>query len=167
MPKSLFAKVLVLILVIIAETAPATAQYSAGFQGIISDPSGAVVPGVKVTALNTQSGIPYSATSNEAGLYHLTNLPPGTYKLSAEKEGFQKAETADLVLHTEELKGVNLTLNVGNLLQTVNVTVPAPLLNTEQAPNPQKDSCQTAVCKRGRLDRETCSRRSCWRSGAP
>jgi hypothetical protein len=133
MPKSLFAKVLVLILVIIAETAPATAQYSAGFQGIISDPSGAVVPGVKVTALNTQSGIPYSATSNEAGLYHLTNLPPGTYKLSAEKEGFQKAETADLVLHTEELKGVNLTLNVGNLLQTVNVTVPAPLLNTEQA----------------------------------
>jgi hypothetical protein len=133
MRKSPFTEILVLMLGIMAGAAPASAQYSAGFQGVVSDSSGAVVAGVKLVALNTQSGVSYSATSNEAGVYHVTNLPPGSYDLSAEKEGFQKAQTAGLVLHTEELKGVNLTLNVGSLLQTVNVSVPAPLLNTEQA----------------------------------
>jgi hypothetical protein len=133
MPKAFFEGILVLILGIVAGVSPAAAQYNAGFQGVLSDTSGALIPGAKVVAFNTQSGISYSATSNEAGLFHITNVPPGTYTLSAEKEGFQKTEAAGLVLHTEELKGVNLTLTVGSLLQKVNVTAAAPLLNTEQA----------------------------------
>ncbi len=82
---------------------------------------------------NIATGVNYSATSNSAGVYHVTNLPQGTYKLTAEKEGFSSAQTDAIDLHTEELKGVNMTLQVGTLQQTVNVTVSAPLLNTEQA----------------------------------
>src|ERR1035438_5424221 len=112
---------------------PAMAQYNAGFQGVISDSTGAVIPGVKVVALNVATGINYSAHSNAAGVYFITNLPQGTYKIAAEKEGFTIAQTDPLDLHTEELKGVNLTLTVGSVKQTVTVTGAAPLLNTEQA----------------------------------
>ncbi len=133
MHKAFAGTLLVLILAVLGATRPAQAQYNAGFEGVVSDSSGAAVPGVKVTAQNTASGISYTAVSNEAGVYYITNLPSGTYVLSAEKPGFAKAQTAELVLHTEELKGVNLTLNVGNLKQTVTVSVTAPLLNTEQA----------------------------------
>jgi Carboxypeptidase regulatory-like domain/TonB dependent receptor len=133
MDRAFLQGILVLTLGIAAGASPAAAQFNAGFQGVVSDTSGAVIPGVKVVAFNTQTGVSYSATSNEAGLYHITNLPPGTYTLSAEKEGFQKAESTGLALHTEELKGVNLALTVGSLVQKVDVTAPAPLLNTEQA----------------------------------
>lgn len=117
----------------LAGIAPALAQYNAGFQGVISDQSGAVIPDVKVTAQNVATAITYSATSNNAGLYHITNLPQGDYKLSAEKTGFATARTEVLQLHTEELKGVNLSLSLGSVQESVNVTDKAPLLNTEQA----------------------------------
>jgi len=133
MRKALYRILMIVVLGVLGWTIPASAQYSAGFEGVVSDSSGAVVPGVNVVAYNVASGVSYTATSNQDGVYHITNLPPGTYTLSAEKEGFEKAETAQLILHTEELKGVNLTLNVGNLKQVVTVKVAAPLLNTEQA----------------------------------
>lgn len=133
MRKALFQALVSSMLITFAWVIPARAQYNAGFQGTVSDPTGAVVPGVKVVAHNVASGVSYTATSNDAGVYHVTNLPPGTYTLSAEKEGFETATTDELILHTEELKGVNLQLNVGSLKQTVTVTVAAPLLDTEQA----------------------------------
>ncbi len=133
MRKALFRTFVVLSLGVLGWAIPASAQYNAGFEGVISDSSGAVVPGVNVVAHNLASGVSYTATSNQTGVYHITNLPPGTYTLSAAREGFETAETAQLILHTEELKGINLTLNVGNVKQTVTVKVDAPLLNTEQA----------------------------------
>jgi len=133
MQKMLIRSLVLATLWAVVGIAPALAQYNAGFEGVISDSSGAVVPGVKVVARNVATGVEYSATSNAAGVYHITNLPEGTYGLTAEKEGFATAQTEPLQLHTEELKGVNLTLNVGSVKQTVNVTEAAPLLNTEQA----------------------------------
>ncbi|MBZ5565286.1 MAG: carboxypeptidase regulatory-like domain-containing protein [Acidobacteriia bacterium] len=133
MLKGRFRIALVLTFLTLSWASAGWAQYNAGFQGVVSDSTGAVVPGVKVVATNTSSGVSYGATSNDAGVFHITNIPPGTYTLNAEKQGFQKAEVANAILHTEELKGVNLTLQVGTLTQTVNVTVAAPLLNTEQA----------------------------------
>lgn len=133
MSKALLRSLVTLALCILGSALPLAAQYNAGFQGVVTDTSGGVVPGVKVAAHNTASGISYTATSNAAGVYHITSIPPGTYTLTAEKEGFETAKTLQLALHTEELKGVNLTLNLGSVRQTVNVTVQAPLLNTEQA----------------------------------
>jgi hypothetical protein len=133
MYKTLVRCLLLITLWALAGIAPALAQYNAGFQGVVSDSTGAVIPGVKVVARNVATGVDYSATSNAAGLYHITNLPQGTYLLTAEREGFATAQTEPQDLHTEELKGVNLTLTVGSVKQTVTVTGAAPLLNTEQA----------------------------------
>jgi len=133
MQKTLVRSLVLAMLGAFVGIAPALAQYNAGFQGVISDSTGAVVPGVKVVARNVATGIDYSAASNDTGVYHITNLPQGTYKLTAEKEGFTTAQTDPLDLHTEELKGVNLSLSVGSVTQTINVMATAPLLNTEQA----------------------------------
>ena len=65
--------------------------------------------------------------------YPTTKCAGFKYKLTAEKEGFATAQTDPVDLHTQELKGVNLTLTVGSVKQTVTVTGAAPLLNTEQA----------------------------------
>ena len=110
MHKTLVRCLLLVTLWALVGIAPALAQYNAGFEGVVSDSTGAVVPGVKVVARNVATGIDYSAKSNTAGVYHITNLPQGTYILKAEKEGFATAQTDPLDLHTEELKGVNLTL---------------------------------------------------------
>ena len=91
MRKALYRILMIVALGVLGWTIPASAQYNAGFQGVVSDSSGAVVPGVNVVAHNLASGVPYTATSNQDGVYHITNLPPGTYTLSAEKEGFEKA----------------------------------------------------------------------------
>jgi len=60
-------------------------------------------------------------------------LPSGTYTVRAQKEGFQTAEADNVILHVEELKGLNLILNPGSVRQAITVTDKAPLLNTEQA----------------------------------
>ena len=133
MQKTLVRCLLLAMLSVLVGIAPALAQYNAGFQGVVSDSTGAVIPGVKVVARNVATGVDYAAKSNAAGVYFITNLPQGTYKITAEKEGFATAQTDTLDLHTEELKGVNLTLTVGSVKQTVTVTAVAPLLNTEQA----------------------------------
>ena len=133
MQKTLVRCLLLAMLWVLVGIAPALAQYNAGFQGVVSDSTGAVIPGVKVVARNIATGVDYAAKSNAAGVYFITNLPQGTYKITAEKEGFATAQTDPLDLHTEELKGVNLTLTVGSVKQTVTVTAAAPLLNTEQA----------------------------------
>lgn len=123
----------IVLLCAVAWVVPGWAQYNAGFQGAIMDSSGAVVQGVKVTAHNVQTGINYTATSNDVGVYHITHIPPGTYNLTVEKQGFQTSEKGGVLLHTEELKGVSFSMAVGSLNQTVNVKETTPLLNTEQA----------------------------------
>lgn len=133
MDKTLVRCLLAVALWTLVTAAPALAQYNAGFEGVISDPSGAVIPEVKVAARNTATGVEYPAKSNSAGVYHITNLPQGIYKISAEKQGFSSAQTDELDLHTEELKGVNLTLALGSVKQTVTVSDTSPLINTEQA----------------------------------
>jgi hypothetical protein len=133
MKKTLLGYLFSALVCTLAAVPPALAQYNAGFEGLVSDASGAVIPEVKVVARNTATGVEYPATSNSAGVYHITDLPQGTYKITAEKTGFTTAQTDELDLHTEELKGVNLTLAVGSVKQTVNVSDNAPLINTEQA----------------------------------
>lgn len=105
MHKTLVRCLLLVTLWALVGIAPALAQYNAGFEGVVSDSTGAVVPGVKVVARNVATGIDYSDTSNTAGVYHITNLPQGTYILKAEREGFVTAQTDPLDLHTEGAQG--------------------------------------------------------------
>src|SRR5262245_23089633 len=96
--------------------------------GTVSDPSGALIPGVSVTATNTQTGIVSTVVSNEAGAYQFASLQTGTYKVSAELPGFQTQSYSDVVLGVSQQVRLNYKLQVGTVAQAVEVTVAADTL---------------------------------------
>jgi hypothetical protein len=123
------AAAVLLCCVLVTRTFAQTTNATAG--GIVSDATGAVIPGVTITATNTQTGIVSTALTNEAGAYYFASLQPGSYKISAELPGFQTiVNTIDL--GTSQQVRLNFALQVGSAAGTeVNVTVePDALLAT-------------------------------------
>src|SRR5579883_248658 len=96
--------------------------------GTIADPSGAVLPGVSVTATNTATGVVATALTNESGAYNFPGLLPGTYKVSAELPGFQVRTFTDVRLGNGDQQRLNFTLQVATAAQSVEVTVAADTL---------------------------------------
>lgn len=99
--------------------------------GTVSDPQGAAVPNAKVTITNDATGVAYTLTTNEAGSYTQPTLNPGNYTVIVEAPGFQKAQQKGILVNPGQPTAVNLTLQVGEASQTVEVTAAAPLLQTE------------------------------------
>ena len=99
--------------------------------GTVSDSTGAVVAGVKVTAANTGTGIVYTNETNAAGIYNLVFLPVGRYSVTAEAKGFKKLTAGPFALETNQVARVDLKLEVGDLTQSVEITDVAPILQTE------------------------------------
>src|SRR5688572_21393337 len=90
------AAALLVCLVLSANTSAQTSNATVG--GTVSDASGALIPGVTITAANTQTGIVTTVLSNEAGAYQFASVQPGVYRLSAELPGFQTATYTDVQL---------------------------------------------------------------------
>src|ERR1051326_955507 len=94
--------VALLILALLASGAWAQSVASAELSGTVTDPKGAVVPGATVTVRDAAKNFERSATSGPSGEYHLLQLPPGSYTLSASAEGFAQYTDKTLVLRSEE-----------------------------------------------------------------
>ena len=105
-----------------AAAAP-TQQQPATFAGVVSDATGAVMPGVAVTLTETGSGMAYSTVSDASGAFVLRNLPPLRYQLKASLPGFTTL-TADVVLGNGAELETKLAMRVGRLSETVSVTCP-------------------------------------------
>ncbi len=108
------------------------AQNKAGgeIRGTVMDASGAAVPGVAVTILNTATGVITRQTTNSAGIYDAVSLNPGAYSISFAKSGFRELLKTNIVLTVETIT-VNANLVVGALSQRVTVTAAPELLQTE------------------------------------
>jgi hypothetical protein len=98
--------------------------------GAVSDSTGAAVPGAAITALNKATGVKYTAETNTSGEYRLNNVPIGTYDVSATAKGFATATTGNVVLELNHTSSVNLTLAVGTLSTSVEVTESAAMIDT-------------------------------------
>lgn len=96
--------------------------------GTISDATGALIPGVSITAANTQTGIVSTVISNEAGAYQFASLQTGVYRVGAELPGFQTQAYNDVALGVSQQVRLNFTLQVGSLAQAVEVTAEADTL---------------------------------------
>jgi len=92
--------------------------------GTVADLSGALVPGVTITATNTGTGIVTSVVSNETGAYQFPNLQTGKYKVSAQLPGFRTQTYDEVALGIAQQVRLNFTLQVGALSQTVEVSAP-------------------------------------------
>ena len=95
---------------------------NASVGGFVQDSSQAVVPGVTITAENTQTGVVSKTITNETGTYTILSLLPGTYRLSAELPGFRPHIYNDVQLGTGVLARYNFTLQVGAVTQGIEVT---------------------------------------------
>src|SRR5881296_3688293 len=105
---------------------PALAQRSTGaILGLVTDPSGGLIPGVTVTVSNVETGLVRTAQTNEEGLYTVTLLPVGRYAIRASKSGFQEAEVKDVVLHVDENLRVNIPLQVGAVTERITIEASA------------------------------------------
>src|SRR6266567_3851239 len=113
--------------------APATfAQVDTGtILGTIQDPTGAVIPGAKVTLTNEGTGIALVTTSAADGTYIFTPIRIGIYSVTVEKEGFQTVVRPDVPLHVTEQVKVDVTLSPGQVTQQIEVTGAPPLLQTQ------------------------------------
>src|SRR5262245_12654719 len=106
--------------------AGSTAQIS----GTVKDSSGAVLPGVEVTATQTETGISRNTLSNETGFYVLPNLPVGPYRLEIALTGFRTFVQTGIVLQVNSNPVIDATLQVGQLSEQVEVQANAGLVET-------------------------------------
>src|SRR5712692_6636653 len=106
---------------------------SGSIQGTVLDTSNAAVPGATVTATNVATGIDTIRQTTDAGVYSLTPLPPGHYRVTVALDGFNTFVREGIIVDALSVVGLNVTLQVGRINQEVVVTATAPLLATADA----------------------------------
>lgn len=105
----------------------------ASITGIVTDPSGAVIPGAEIVATSRDTGLVYRTRTNEAGVYLLPSLLAGTYDIEASASGFKRKEVRSQVLSTGERLRLDLTLEVGQLSERVEVQATVTPLQQDTA----------------------------------
>src|SRR4029450_10594184 len=108
----------------------AWAQATAQINGTVSDSSGAVLPGVSVVAIQTDTGFRREVVTDQAGAYALLNLPIGPYRLEASLQGFRSYVQTGIVLPVNRHPVIRVTLQLGQLSETLTVEGEAPLVET-------------------------------------
>ena len=126
--------VLIAVAAVLLLTQPGQAQNTntGEIKGIVTDPSGAVVPNVAVTLTNVHTGVSTATTTNGSGLYDVPSLLPGLYNISFKANGFETFEQQGIVVEVQTI-GVNAQLKVGSASQQVTVTAQNTLLETESS----------------------------------
>src|SRR5947199_1701650 len=113
--------------------APASAQATAQIAGTVRDQSGAVLPGVEVTATQTETGTMRNGVTNETGSYVLSNLALGPYRLEAALTGFRTFVQTGIVLQVNGSPVINPVLEVGQVSEQVEVQANATLVEIRNA----------------------------------
>ena len=106
---------------------------TASLTGRVTDPSGAIVPQAAVTVQSVDSSVSTTVQSNEQGYYNFPSLLPGSYNLSVSKAGFKPVRQTNLALAVQQAARIDLTLEVGAVTETVDVSAQAVLLDSESS----------------------------------
>jgi carboxypeptidase family protein len=109
----------------------AWAQDTAQIVGSVTDTTGAVIPGAKVTVSNPDKGFTRELVSNSAGAYTASAIPIGNYVVTAEAQGFQKLVRSGITLEVGQIQRVDLQMTLGQVTQEVTVTGNVPKVQTE------------------------------------
>jgi Carboxypeptidase regulatory-like domain/TonB-dependent Receptor Plug Domain/TonB dependent receptor len=108
------------------------AQSGAGvISGSVKDPAGAAIGRAQVTVTNSETGVHLETVTNEAGLFRVTSLPPGSYRIEVDSSGFERLSRGPVTLEIGQVAAFDLTLQVGAHNETVTVNEAAPLVDSQ------------------------------------
>src|ERR1700682_498330 len=114
--------------------APLFSQGNQGrITGTITDKTGGVVSGASVTVLDVERGASRNLTTGDSGEYNAPNLLPGTYSVRVEAKGFKSVERQKIVIEVGKELRVDLSLQPGEIAQTITITEALPLVETTNA----------------------------------
>ena len=118
-------------LLVVLSASTLIAQSTGGrFNGQVSDASGAVLAGVKVTLVNDANGVSHTATTDADGNYSFPAVSVGTYHVEFDLEGFKRQVQPNVLLQLNQVLTVNMTMQIGERKEVVEVTTEAPLVDT-------------------------------------
>jgi hypothetical protein len=103
---------------------------SGQIDGTVTDPAGSVVPGASVNLSNSDTGFNETGTSSNEGTFHFALVKPGNYTVTVTKQGFSTAKRS-VVVAIGQVANLPIPLEVGNKVETIEITASAPLLQTE------------------------------------
>src|SRR3984957_3328008 len=130
--------------VLLASTAATFGQAGRGsISGLITDPSGAIVPGAKVVATEQGTGIKVAAVSTAAGIYSFVSLAPGKDQLTVSEKGFETFVQKNVPVTVDQDSTVNVTLTLGSVNEVVTVNESASLVDTSNSTVGQLISSET------------------------
>src|SRR5690348_4180013 len=109
----------------------AQTSFTGALTGIVTDPSGAIVPGATVRVINVATGDSHSFVSQTNGSYLAPFLAPGAYRVEVSKNGFKTVNLTGISIAVTETSTLNVRLEIGEVSQNVTVTTEAQLLQTQ------------------------------------
>lgn len=101
--------------------------------GTVTDPSGAAIAGAAVSVVSMDTNEVRQATTSSGGTYSVPNLPPGQYRVEVQQKGFKQSIQAGVQVQVDVTSRVDISLQVGNVSQTVEVTGETPLIQTDNS----------------------------------
>jgi hypothetical protein len=127
-------RILAAAFVAVALSGSAFAQSAAtgNIEGIVTDPTGAVLPGVAVVVKNTQTNLIRATTSDDGGRYRASALQPGTYEVTATLSGFQGPTLGTIQVLVGQTSTVDVHMRAAGVTETVTVSAEAPLMDTQR-----------------------------------
>jgi hypothetical protein len=106
---------------------------SSTITGIVRDASGGAIPGVTVTIVNEDTGVTADAVSNDRGIYRVTALVPGRYRVEGQLDGFEPFVKPSLTLAVSQTLAVDITLAIAGLTEAVDVAASIPLVESQSS----------------------------------
>jgi len=130
---NIMARVMLIAFLLVIPSMMSAQGYFATLSGTMTDPSGAVIPGAKVTLLDQEKGYQFNATTDSSGRYLFRSIAPGLYTVSAEMPGFEKIVRTGIRVEINDNATANLTLKIAGSVQTVQVGAQTATLDTQDA----------------------------------
>jgi hypothetical protein len=119
-----------LLLILCGATSALAQSTNATISGIVVDPAGKVIPDASIEIVNDATGVHYSSATNGAGIYEVTILPPGQYRVQVSKAGFKTLIKPGVVLNVQSAVALNFTLPIGATSESVTVEGGTSRINT-------------------------------------
>ena len=124
----------VIVVIVLSISSAAVAQsFRASVVGTITDASGGVLPGAAVSIRDVSTGQVRDTISDATGSFSVPQLPPGLYEVSVHLDGFRTAVQTGLTLETDQVRRVDVALQIGARAEVITVEATAPIVNTERS----------------------------------